>query len=414
MRKKLLFCIIATLLISLTACGNNRIPNSSATPAILSTSIAQENLLAKSCQAFGVSAFPSNNGRGLYLPSDNTMRYYDFELGESVILCAQSGCAHADESCTAYLGNPAVFAEYHNIWYTIAETDDGSLLLNRIDPTNGQRRTVTTLNRTESQMFSHGVTHFSHGYAYVSANSQQLDANGIWQDGGRKLYQIHLESGEYNVIAENKPTETYRFWGASQERLLLSWDMLLGEPLDNETFLAQGGTEREYADYIFTYYAENTVTELRVYDLPTGEYTLLADSKRDGLEVSPDPALCYENQLIYQLNDSLYLYGLDEGTSRKLLSQKNIINYWLLDARAFYITYTHEDGYEIYHADMKTGISIQLSNQGSTESMLFSITGETIDNFIGVYTTLSSNGRICWISKVDFYANNYSNAQLAQ
>ena len=83
----------------------------------------------------------------------------------------------------------------------------------------------------------------------------------------------------------------------------------------------------------------------------------------------------------------------------------NIVNYWVMDNRAFFITRDDEGICKVYHQFLTGGDPVQLYNEGQTDGMVYGIIEEGNDYFAGPYHEKS--GHLC--SKQDFYAERYDN-----
>lgn len=81
----------------------------------------------------------------------------------------------------------------------------------------------------------------------------------------------------------------------------------------------------------------------------------------------------------------------------------NIVNYWVMDNRAFFITRDDEGICKVYHQLLTGGDPVQLYNEGQTDEMVYGIIEEGNDYFAGSYHEKS--GHLC--SKQDFYAERY-------
>lgn len=81
----------------------------------------------------------------------------------------------------------------------------------------------------------------------------------------------------------------------------------------------------------------------------------------------------------------------------------NIINYFLMDNRVFFLTRDDAGIIKVYHQLLTGGDPVQLYNEGQTDGMVYSIIEEGNDYFAGPYHEKS--GHLC--SKQDFYAERY-------
>jgi hypothetical protein len=195
--------------------------------------------------------------------------------------------------------------------------------------------------------------------------------------------------------------------GASERSVLLYRSSLLGDLLSEAAYKAQFGQDADYLEYSATFLEEHQTIELGIYDLESKNYTMIADEENNDLRSHSNNKYCYENLVIYQLGDDLMLYDLTDNTSRKLLTRENIVNYQLKDGKAIYIV-NPGDACRIYYADLETGESTRLENNGLTDVMQFGISCETDEYFIGLFH--GEEGKF-WIKKTDFFNDDYSNVK---
>ena len=142
----------------------------------------------------------------------------------------------------------------------------------------------------------------------------------------------------------------------------------------------------------------------RLWDMESGDYTVVADHNKDGYIMTADPAQVYGMEHIYQCGDQLRLLNLESGESRTLLTMEDIIHYWVMDSKAFIITET-EAGYRFWVADLQDGKPVELVGATNEHGIAMSPFQEGGSFF----RALGDNGQ-CVISKEDFYAVRFENA----
>ena len=177
---------------------------------------------------------------------------------------------------------------------------------------------------------------------------------------------------------------------------------VLKEPdrMSTEEFTALYGEDASYGRYLY----KNTQRRLLLWDMESGDYTVVADHNKDGYLMSVDPAQVYGMEHIYQCGDQLRLLNLESGESRTLLTMEGIIHYWGMDSKAFIITET-EAGYRFWMADLQDGKPVELVGATGEHGIAMSPFQEGGSFF----RALGDNGR-CVISKEDFYAVRFENA----
>ena len=107
-----------------------------------------------------VSWYSSQDGTGFYVPEHSLLYYYDPDSRTKIPLCSQSGCAHSNQSCQAYLAeNVQGFVTYQGAWYVLALEEGSQAVLWKIDPQNHQRTKLCSIvpeHDQEAYYFSSG------------------------------------------------------------------------------------------------------------------------------------------------------------------------------------------------------------------------------------------------------------------
>ena len=81
-----------------------------------------------------------------------------------------------------------------------------------------------------------------------------------------------------------------------------------------------------------------------------------------------------------------------------LTAENQIVNFWLMDHKIFYITNNDAGEAYFFYAGLDDLVPVQLKNGGNTSSMVFSMSYEGNDFFAADRKVLS---------KADFYAEKY-------
>lgn len=105
------------------------------------------------------------------------------------------------------------------------------------------------------------------------------------------------------------------------------------EQIDLETIHARYGEDVSMGDY----YVGILPRELRLYDLETGSFTVIASTKEDQYAVSTDAGFVYGKKVLYLCGDTLYVFDMDQAESFALITMEGIINYFLRDHKAIFI-----------------------------------------------------------------------------
>lgn len=367
---------------------------------------------------FGIQT--AQNGQGIYYISGKKVNYYDPELEISTVVCPQQGCLHQDSSCVAWQGEVLSFGVYRDMWYALLTEEDGSICVRQTNPSDNSREVIFRYPLPDDQSyFSVGSLYFSYGYAYFSLLTYTASDNKGWDTvRNAELIQLDLD-GEQSRIISFENGQEITFVGGNETSFVASCAYLEPESeplLSEEEFYAQNpDIEEAYegAAY-FEYYAKYTtvdhrVSELRLYDIDSGEYKVLASG--NDLVMSERGKMCYGNVIVYDMlnhdtgESTLWLYDLDTAQSVSIAKDKWIVEYVILDGKVIYnVSHNREDGGYTFHCvDIYTGEISQIENQGQTDYMRFGIAEETLNYFI------ASDGIIRQsLSKEDYYRDDYS------
>lgn len=319
---------------------------------------------------------PNHSGPGFYY-AGQAISYAASITDKPVVLCSQSGCTHSDSSCMAYIGDARQFAEYQGQWYAIVKNSDIEYTFLKIDPTTRERQTLGHWIVEEQDILHVYGGRLAHGYAYVYIYQEKYNAQEIRILPSEEHYErISLTTGENQVLSIDgsilAASETYVF--------------TVDREYDHEKNL---GPDPVYAI-------------LREYDLTDGTCRVVSDTT-DGFHATPDPNTTYGDLLIWQRGDTLFVTDVSTLEQREVLTMPNIINYFLMDNRVFFLTRDDAGIIKVYHQLLTGGDPVQLYNEGQTDGMVYSIIEEGNDYFAGPYHEKS--GHLC--SKQDFYAERY-------
>lgn len=374
--KKVLWAILLLSLFVLCGCQSGKATLEDGTdPVATVESIPTENVMA----GYAYSApFPSATADGVYLLTGK-VSFMDFNNGKSVVLCAQSGCAHEDSTCSAWLEGSSHFGEYNGNWYTAPRMDDGSIRIDCIMYTEQTRKAVCTIVGENGKTIVPTYMYFSHGYAYILTEEIAFSESAEVADS---LWRVDLSTGEANELLRYNAEECFGFLGGSSESVAILYTEYLDE-------------EYQEARY-----------ELRLYDFAFLNYQVLCSSE-DGFVPSVDPHVCYGDVLLYQKNNSFVLYDLTSGQTTALCEQENVVNYWMIDGKLFTVV-TTGNGCTQFYADLKDGVVKEVEAQRGTISIRFSTHHETKDYFVGSLSGTESGSY--YIKKADFYAGRLDKA----
>lgn len=419
-RYLLLFCIA---LMFLTACaGSDRSAGLSSVSAeadeltasgdaVRTYLIPQENQRGTSMGGYS----PSTTSNGYYTVSDK-VRYYDAEAGVSVILCAQPGCTHTDETCQAWVGQAISYIEYHGQLLATVQNEEGSAQLVRKDLTTGDITVLESWDGSDTDLYNVSIGRVADNLVQIGVYRTHM----TWEEGilrsenFKSIWLYDLTDGSWRELFSEEEPGLASFMALSEKYALVTYiteeSLQELDEMDEETLRERYGENANFEEY----YRNIMPRELRLYDLETGDFTVIADTEREHYAASTDFCYTYGKKVLYQCGDTLYLFDLDEAKSSALLTMEGIINYSLMDHKAFFVAEEGEESYYeggpigFYWADIDDGVPVRLENAGNTEVAEFNALYECDSFFIGYYKSAYYR-----IDKEDFYADCYENAVLA-
>ena len=318
---------------------------------------------------------PNHSGPGFYY-AGQAISYAASITDKPVVLCSQSGCTHSDTSCAAYVGDASQFAEYQGQWYAMVKDTDNEYTLLNMDPTTRERRALGHWKETGQGTTRAYLYLLSHGYAYVTIRRETYDPQ--------------------TFTCQQQPDEKIRIALATGESQVLAVAGSITAASENHVFTVERTYDENQHGPIPSY------AILREYNLTDGTYRVVSDTA-DGFQPTVDPNATYGDLLIWQRGDTLLVTAVSTLEQREVCTMPNIVNYWVMDNRAFFITRDDEGICKVYHQLLTGGDPVQLYNEGQTDGMVYGIIEEGNDYFAGPYHEKS--GHLC--SKQDFYAERY-------
>ena len=277
----------------------------------------------------------------------------------------------------------------------------------------GTITTIDTWEHTDNTYYHVSLGKISDGLAIINVNktitTTQNDRPVSRNE--ESIWRYDLQTKESRMLFSGKQASQLGVLALSSRYIAVMYVKPNPNQLSEREFLAEYGENASYGRYL----ARCDYKELRLYNADASVCTVIATTDRDGLISTVDPASAYGKEVVYQCNDTMYLLNVDTGEYRALVAMENIVNYWVMDHKIFMITsnlpwYISSDPnmeISIYYVDFDDGIPVRLGNGGNTQVMEFGISQEGTSFFIG-----SWNGGDYIISKEDFYADRYENAEL--
>lgn len=394
------------LLISLSGCLHTaQTPQASQPGSQGQTQTAHNTIPPEENRGFSlpmVSWQSSPDGKGFYLPGQNILEYYDPETQTRVPLCSQSGCSHSSESCEAWLGNQIQgFAAYRDLWYVLSVEESTHAVLWQIDPQSHQRTQLCNIapqGDEDNYYFSSGRV--AHGYAYLSLQHQLIWDEQLVEESS--LIRVNLADGTVETLVENLP---FTFLGAGEDRVLLAVETIAVPPLSEEEYLKQH-PDGNYYVYIQLQLEEHGSggVELREYSPDMSNYQVLT---KGNVWVSSTQFLCrYGDYTLYAVDNTLYVYDLSTGESRKVAEEDTLRNFWITDGQIMYLVRTPD--FFARYTDVHGGPIYTLENEGNQEGVVFSPAGECANYLYGLYGGKLGD-KEGLITKEDYFAERYEN-----
>ena len=421
---------ISLILILLTGCsGSQPLKEYDFTPETSSAFTENRDEELTATQGEGETATQVERPQRVYATyptTDSNIRYhsgarvsyYDVDLRRNVTLCSQPNCKHSDESCKAYLGQGV--RSYHVVgdWaYALQDNsrEFGSCLLLRQNYVTGERQILVDLTPPEGYSIEYPGFSFVGDDIFYMYDTYTLDPEAPfgyqYADNKRFTCRYDMETGESELIMEEPIQPVTRFverelkMGLSTEKFWVMIRMDLPEnPKQNEDGnIEYGGEVIDWGDYMEEIRKAYPARAYSV-NLETGEETFLFYYGQANMQ---DGACYVDKGCSYVVDNTLCIYDGYTGEVRQCFYQENIGWQGYMDGRIFYNYHNgdpHRGNYRFYWYDLTTGEK-QEFNQGY-DSFAFGLDGETADYF---YSTYGYNGKH-WISKQDFYNENYGNA----
>ena len=415
MKKLIAICL---LLVLLTGCSQpvkeyDLSTEQTTTPTVMEPSMVQREERPQRVY----TTYPTTDSNIRY-HSGARVSYYDVDLRRNVTLCSQPNCKHSDESCKAYLGQGVRGYQVEGDWaYTVVDNtrEAGSCLLLRQNYVTGERQTLVDLTPPEGysieqvgySIIGDEIFYRYDTYIYTPENTPDYS----YVNHNRFTYRYNLETGERELLLEEPIQPVTQFVktdilrGLCTEKFWVIVRRVLPEtPKENEEGNVEyGGEWMDWGDYMEEI---RKAYPAKVYsvNLETGEETFLFI---DGQANMQDGACRRKGGCSFVVDNTLCIYDGYTGEVRQCFYQENIGWQGYMDGRIFYNAHDGDPyggNYRFYWYDLTTGEK-QEFNQGY-DSFAFGLDSETADYF---YSNFGYNGKH-WISKQDFYNENYENA----
>lgn len=398
--KKIYVLLLVVLCLTFAGCGSGGQEPAPGPGAEVSGAVSRENLQFAPADV-GKNFFADSQADGLYCANNGVLSYYDLESGSSAILCPQTGCSHSGENCPAYLGSSQYMAIYQGTVYTITESIDMHTLTVARCPLGQTGRTeIGRITASEGTYLSGTSGTVSHGNIFLTvAERDEEDQNRY------ALCWISGETGAVTKLETGRSGEYICFYGASTSVAAVECRTYSGQPPQLDDYA-------EYEEYIAAWDAfekAHGLKELRLYDLRSGTYTVLVDSRADGYTEPTEYGGCIQDDLLlYQLDKSLWTYDLATGENTYRLTQEDLVNYSFEDGKILTITRDANNVLGCYITPLG-GEPAELKGAMGEDCIRFGAAYETPQYFVGLFDGQRGYYKI---SKADFFAGRYDNVTL--
>lgn len=219
---------------------------------------------------------------GWYICAAGAVSYYDYASGQTMTLCAQPGCPTGTPAA-AWVGNVNSFAVLDGVLYATLDNAGSGAQLVRKELSGGKVTVLEQWDNTDDHFYTAALGRFSCGKATLHLEcritEQQADGGSRAEPRAAPCYTT-LAAGSYRELSV--PGTLMGFsarWGAvvetPEEQFLLS----------EEEFTAQYGEDASYGRYLH----QNIQRRLLLWDMESGDHTVVADHNKDGYIMTADP-----------------------------------------------------------------------------------------------------------------------------
>ncbi len=429
------------------------------------------------------------NKTGIFYLDNGRMKYLDYGTKKSYYICDKANCKHKDQSCGSYADHFSGFGAYNGYLYALRydeETNSADFIQMAMNGTN--RKVLATIDckafdkdewymetlELEDVYYAYGKAYFRVQYSETENFEESSDATVFISNPEtvKQIISIDLKTGEKNVLAEVKGTDTDTDLElnliSSAEVIVTKQEtegalsgLELQKKLTDDTFVSelqelldslpeenvQDTWKESLADFYMQYaryYLEDSSYSILEIDCDTNEikeiakmpyeklydsngmiysyskpYTILGWYEGDMILSSDTETVSADSQDIQKTNLTLWRWNLEKDAPDKLLEIDNgalpmmsfgtVGNYVHDGNKIIYLTYC-EDGEnaDIKAYDLETGENQELYQD--TKYVTFRFLGETEDRFVGDMVNGDDHG-VYILSKDDYYAGNLKEAE---
>ena len=426
MKRIFVLCLLLALLLS--ACGE-RVPTyeqpetSVPTDPLLPEETEPSVQMPEISQANGVQSVPKDDsvlrleravvsgyaaGEAVYYATyASYLVRYDEEKDRMEACCRREDCAHADESCGAWVGkdvNGLYFAVREDTaYYLWGESEEygeyRSLQFFSSNLADGQRRVYYDITAEPGQRILPGDLLVCGDRALLSYAIGENYEGNIPRSKIQYILAFGLMDGTVTTVMcrEIPYFTTYDLWGMSESHLILAYHHGIG--IDSYGSVSYKDTPTYgYDEYVRDIHRW-VLLEYPIRENAKWSQQICASEAGTELELFSYSSFC-GGKLYYLANSYLKVYDLSTHKNETLFYLPGIANLFCADGKIFYRTYAKE----FFYYDLTTEQVVQYQKESLWEQ--FTILYETDDSFLG------KNGIFNWlkIKKEDFYEENYDAA----
>lgn len=326
--KTISILLAAVLALAATGCGST--DNSSAASTAGSSAAVSE---AAAAPLRDFSSDPASNGfYGTDFQNNHLLlTWVDLKSGVSTPLCAQPGCAHSDDSCTAFIPDGTrcwpVGTDTQDRLFLSENCPDGSAFQDQLvaaQPDGGNRK---VLWKASSGQNLESVPCFDADSLYLLISQPDVE-------NGRGIYRLSKNGGNAELVFHCPETVL----GSFERSLVLldfSWNNSEMVPMEWEAFMKQEGLEdrpdweqkEHYSAYLDSCMADDRL-DYRVFlkDVDTGAETELCrwslPPAQSGLGGEPDAQILWQDGCLYWMDQYTPgpIYCQKPGEEKRILN----------------------------------------------------------------------------------------------
>ena len=346
--------------------------------------------------------------------------FYNFETEEKEIACDKEGCSHSEESCPAFLGSGSDYALYQGCFYALQREDPDGVWALRLQKREEQGESWETLweypQKADGSLQVQGM--LGGGWAVLTLNAGKSDGSNTTE-----VLAVNLEDGtEKEVLPETavglnaqgadgqEKTLSVSLWGAADGFCVMSRSLLPADFPTLQEYLASVGpladdmaTSAATDEYIAKIDTES-VTEYACYELASGQKTVISEGPTAEVSGVYDSTSLYRGDFYFFKDGAIRAFNLATKEEKEILNAGYIGRITVADGQVFYVL-SVGDINELDSYSLVDGTVTKFTNEGNSSVIVFTIYQENGTMFAGNYS-----GTECWISKEDYYKENFEAA----